>query len=130
MLSLTDEAWGQLRDVNHSVNVAVGYRTDMDLYGKLEHWTPAVAEGDCEDYALTKRQRLLALGWPLKALRLAVCRVEGQGHAVLTVDTDRGVYVLDNRYPRVMPWKDLPYVWISRQATEGGWVSLRPTAGA
>ena len=130
MLTLTDDHWGQLREVNRTINRDVRYRADLDLYGRLEHWTAADTEGDCEDYALTKRQRLLALGWPLAALRLTVCRCEGQGHAVLTVDTDRGVYVLDNRYPDVMPWKALPYVWISRQGIDGGWVSLLPTAGA
>jgi len=35
----------------------------------------------------------------------------GGYHAVLTVNTNKGVYVLDNRYPEVTPWRDLPYRW-------------------
>jgi predicted transglutaminase-like cysteine proteinase len=126
MLALTRERWRQLETVQGEVNARVGYRTDLSLYGVEELWTVADRLGDCEDFALAKRRALLALGWPVTALRLAVCTLPtGEGHAVLTVDTDRGVYVLDNRRPFVEPWAALPYTWSKRQAAGGpGWVAL------
>jgi predicted transglutaminase-like cysteine proteinase len=126
MLSLTNERWRQLETVQGDINARVGYRTDLALYGAEELWTVADRQGDCEDYALAKRQALLALGWPVSSLRLAVCTVPGgEGHAVLSVDTNRGVYVLDNRHPFVEPWASLPYTWIKRQAASGpGWVEI------
>jgi len=123
---LTGAAWGQLVQVQTQINGRVGYRTDLDLYGLPELWAVADRAGDCEDYALAKRRALLDLGWPVEALRLAVCVDEqGGGHAVLTVDTDQGVYVLDNRARFVEPWAALPYRWIKRQAAGGrDWVSI------
>lgn len=130
MLILTDQRRTELERVNAEVNGRVGYKADIDLYGMPEFWTIAGREGDCEDYALAKRAELLALGWPVEALRLAVCLDEhGRGHAVLTVDTDRGAYVLDNRSLLVQPWKALPYTWIKRQAAGGkAWVTITAQA--
>lgn len=126
MRKLTSADWADLSAVQAEINARVGYRADIDLYGLPELWTVADREGDCEDYALAKRRALLDLGWPVEALRLAVCQDEtGGGHAVLTVDTDRGVYVLDNRARFVEPWAALPYRWIKRQAAGGrDWVSI------
>ncbi len=53
--------------------------------------------GDCEDIALLKRRDLIEKGWPVGALLMTVVRqANGEGHAVLTVLTDRGDLVLDN----------------------------------
>ena len=47
--------------------------------------------GDCEDYVLLKRKMLMQAGWPRQALLITVVRDEqGDGHAVLTVKTDKG----------------------------------------
>lgn len=129
MLTLGEAGWAQISEVNTEVNRRP-YRVDMDLYGKPDHWTPiGPAGGDCEDFALRKQAELVAKGWPLRCLRLATCWVETGGyHAVLTVDTDRGTYVLDNRHPEPMPWDlltRLGYRWDRRQAAEGrGWVKV------
>lgn len=126
MLTLTDDKARELDRVQREVNSRVSYRTDLALYGRAELWRVAADKGDCEDYALAKRQMLLDLGWPLEALRLAVCNVEtGEGHAVLMVDTaNEGTLVLDNRYPGVVPWNRLPYEWLRRQDGKGGWVRI------
>lgn len=130
MLALTGQRWRELERVNAEVNGRVNYKSDVDLYGIPEFWTIAAGAGDCEDYALAKRGELLALGWPVEALRLAVCLDErGRGHAVLTVDTSKGVYVLDNRSPFVQPWKALSYTWVKRQAAGGkAWVTITAQA--
>ena len=49
-------------EVNLEVNNSVKYRRDIELYQKPEHWTVAVLEGDCEDYALAKRKKFLEFG--------------------------------------------------------------------
>jgi len=79
--------------VNATINQSMRARSD----GKLDVWTVGATAGDCEDYALNKRHRLIALGVPSGALRMAVVKTaSGEGHAVLVVHTDNGDYVMDN----------------------------------
>jgi predicted transglutaminase-like cysteine proteinase len=74
--------------------------------------------GDCKQYALTFRHELVARGWPRGALELAVAWTErGEAHAVLAVATDRGTWILDNRAPRPVDWRDLPYRWLMLEVT-------------
>lgn len=76
-------------------------------------WALAPRAGDCEDFALTKREVLRAAGLPAGALRLATAYTErGEYHTVLTVQTERGAVVLDNRFAEVRPLADLPYRWV------------------
>ena len=82
-------------------------RTDMEMWGKEELWSYPTNVGDCEDYALEKRRQLMALGVPAGDLLITVVRQpNGDGHAVLTVRTSRGDFVLDNLEPRVLAWTD------------------------
>jgi predicted transglutaminase-like cysteine proteinase len=110
---LDKKTFRDLREVNYAVNRDIRYRSDAEVHGRAEFWTVAApgASGDCEDFALTKLQRLLDRGFPRDALRLAIVHRARDGiqHAVLTVKTDRGVYVLDSSYDRIMPWARLPY---------------------
>ena len=73
--------------------------TDMDHWGVVERWNyPDDGYGDCEDYALLKRRMLIEAGWPREALLMTVVRDKrGDGHAVLTVKTDKGEFILDNQ---------------------------------
>ena len=102
-----------LMKVNKEINGRVRYRRDA---GK-DVWEIGGREGDCEDIAIRKLSVLIQdHGLPRGALTLSACRIErGQGHAVLLVHSDRGVYVMDNLTPRVAPWKSLPYRWIARE---------------
>jgi predicted transglutaminase-like cysteine proteinase len=69
--------------------------------------------GDCDDFAVECLDRLLNLGTPRNALRLAVCRTEtGQLHLVLLAHTDDGEHALDNRQSYVQSKADLPYRWL------------------
>ncbi|MFC4726490.1 transglutaminase-like cysteine peptidase [Glycocaulis abyssi] len=110
-----------LNRVNQSINMQIRPREDQELYGVEDHWTlpltlEGTAEGDCEDYALEKRQALIAAGVPDSALFLAVGYSLATGrHAVLVVSTDQGDYVLDNMTPYILPWADTPYHWTARQ---------------
>src|SRR5690606_2813889 len=94
-----------------------------------EVWTyPAQGVGDCEDYVLEKRRRLHRLGVSLSNLLITVVRKpDGEGHAVLTVRTSNGDFILDNLTDKVRPWDETGYRFLKRQATDhtGRWVSIR-----
>lgn len=126
---MTGALWAQLAKVNAAVNAAVQPMNDIDIYGKDEVWTyPAQGVGDCEDYVLEKRRRLHRLGVSLSNLLITVVRKpDGEGHAVLTVRTSNGDFILDNLTDKVRPWDETGYRFLKRQATDhtGRWVSIR-----
>lgn len=119
----------ELREVNASVNNAITPVTDLDLYGEAERWTYPDEKGDCEDYVLLKRRVLIKRGWPETALLITVVRDEqNEGHAVLTVRTDHGDFVLDNKVNEVKAWTDTSYTFVKRQSAQNPlvWISLLP----
>lgn len=84
--------------VNTEVNRRIKPRADIE-----DIWTLNPPQGDCEDYAITKRAALMAKGFPSNALRIGLGKAYlGESHAVLLVNTDRGVLVLDNLERRVL----------------------------
>jgi len=111
-----------LAKVNRSVNRDYFYVRDIDQYNCAEFWTVMPEGGDCEDFALTKREILLA-EIPKCNLRLATCVTEEKSyHAVLVVILDGEKYVLDNRFPMVLTEKQLPfYAWHKMQDERGAW---------
>ena len=111
--------------INNTVNMSVLYKTDLEQYGKPEHWCLPTDFGDCEDYALLKRKLLLEHGWSSDKLGLCVCYMQsGEGHCVLWVDTDKGSFILDNNYLFPMKPSDLHYRWES-MLCDGEWLELR-----
>ena len=98
--------------INSDVNASVQYKTDLEQYSKPEHWVEANTLGDCEDYALRKRELLLNAGFARKDLHLALCWCEtGDYHCVLLCRTDNGWFVLDNRHQLPMIPKQCGYDW-------------------
>jgi predicted transglutaminase-like cysteine proteinase len=53
---------------------------------------------------------------------------KNEGHAVLTVATSEGDFVLDNRRNEIRRWNDLDYSYLKRQSQRDprNWVSLAP----
>ena len=118
VVTLTQAVWNQLNRVNTVVNNAVLPATDMEIYGVLERWEYPRLVGDCEDYVLEKRRELIGSGWPESALLITVVRDEtGSGHAVLTVRTNRGDVVLDNKTEKIQLWTETAYTYLKRQST-------------
>lgn len=121
-----------LARVNRNVNAAVAPMSDLDNYGVEERWTyPVDGRGDCEDYALLKRRLLIEAGLPRQALLITVVReANGDGHAVLTVVTDRGDMILDNKREGIRLWSATGYEFIKRQSAGNPnvWVDLRASA--
>lgn len=127
MIRLTEPRWKEIVSVNAEANTAIAPLTDMEIYGDEERWEYPKTVGDCEDYALLKRKRLNEMGYPLGALLLTVARdANGGGHAVLTVVTDLGDFILDNIEQKVLLWKDTEIYYLKRQSQKNlnRWVSL------
>jgi predicted transglutaminase-like cysteine proteinase len=117
-LELTTRLWSAIRRVNLLVNATIKPRSDTDHWNVLDRWDlPADGYGDCEDYVLLKRKLLMAEGLPRQALLVTIVKDEnGEGHAILTVKTDRGDFILDNMTDDVKPWARLPYRFVKRQS--------------
>jgi predicted transglutaminase-like cysteine proteinase len=130
---LSAEARKDLQRVNLWVNRHVKPMTDMDHWGVVERWNyPDDGYGDCEDYALQKRKMLMQAGWPREALLMTVVRDQhGDGHAILTVKTDKGEYILDNQTDDILLWTDTGYRFVKRQSQSDPnvWVSLGDPRG-
>lgn len=128
-IQLTAAKFQEIKRVNDAVNTDVAPVTDLELYGQPEVWAYPSGKGDCEDYVLLKRRLLAARGFPESTLLITVVRDENnEGHAVLTVRTDRGDLILDNKRREVMRWADTPYTFVKRQSERNPlvWISLLP----
>ncbi len=124
---LTRDGWKTILEVNYDVNQAVTPMTDKEIYGVEEHWAYPDKVGDCEDYVLLKRKRLMQAGFsPSDLLITVVLQPNGDGHAVLTVRTDRGDFILDNMRNKVLLWSETEYTYLKRQSEQNSsrWVKL------
>jgi predicted transglutaminase-like cysteine proteinase len=125
---LSPKAWSDLVKVNAWVNDTIKPITDLEHWGVVERWNyPDDGQGDCEDYVLLKRRMLIQAGWPREALLITVVRdKKGDGHAVLTVKTNRGEFILDNQETQVLPWFKTGYRFVKRQSQSDPnlWVML------
>ncbi len=131
---LTAKSWADLVKVNKWANDNIKPITDQEQWGVVERWNyPDNGQGDCEDYVLLKRRMLIQAGWPREALLITVVRdKKGDGHAVLTVKTDRGEFILDNQETEVLPWQKTGYRFIKRQSQSDPnvWVALNEPRNA
>ena len=125
--TLTRERWAAMLEVNASVNRQIMPLTDLQIHGVEEVWSYPVNVGDCEDYVLLKRRMLMQRGFGAEHLLITVVlQPDGLGHAVLTVRTDRGDFVLDNMRDRVLLWSDTEYTFLKRQSEThaGRWTKI------
>ncbi len=128
---LTRDVMATLRAVNRQANAAIEPVSNLDHWGTLlDHWDyPTDGKGDCKIYALWKRKLLLDMGFPRQALLMTIVRdLEGNGHTILTVKTDRGDLILDNMVGEIRMWDETGYKFVKRQsqADPNVWVSIGP----
>ena len=140
-ITLTSQVWRNLQKTNSDVNKAIQPMTDIEHHGVPELWSlPTDGKGDCEDYALLKRKQLAEMGIPRRALLMTVVIDDQGGHAVLTVRTNRGDFILDNKRNAILSWDATGYRFVKREAqhknanaqaassqganAQGGWVAL------
>jgi predicted transglutaminase-like cysteine proteinase len=131
----TDELWATANEINDSVN-AIPSATDMAMWGEEEVWSyPDTNPGwkaDTEDYVLEKRRRLMKAGLPPSNLLITVAKTpSGDGQALLTMRTTKGDFILDDREPRILPWRETDYRFLKRQSetTSGAWFTIEDDRG-
>ena len=117
---LTPALWSMIEVTNHDINSNIREADDREVYGVVERWEyPTSGAGDCEDFALQKRKQLIENGLPRQALLMTVVTDEnGAGHAVLTLRSNRGDFVLDNRTDKILSWKATGYVFVKMQSEQ------------
>lgn len=124
--SFTDK----LAFVNSGINQLIAYRKDKATYGKLDYWaTPEETlnqrSGDCEDFAILKMAALLEAGVPATSMSLVVLQDKKRNffHAILSVSTSSGTFILDSLNNKVVKDSALPdYVPLYSFSTERAWV--------
>ncbi len=130
-INLTPEALKEIERVNKMVNKAIIAVSDKDHWGVVDQWDyPSDGKGDCEDYALFKRKLLIAAGFPRQALLVTVVKDEqNEGHAILTVKTNHGEFIMDNLNDEFRPWDRTGYRFVKRQSQtdENVWVEIGPS---
>lgn len=131
-IDLTPAALRKIQRINTFVNKSIEAVSDMDHWGVVDQWDyPTDGKGDCEDYALLKRHMLIEEGFPRQALLMTVVKdANGEGHAILTVKTNRGEFVLDNLNNDVKDWTKTGYRFVKRQSQHNPnvWVALGSTS--
>jgi len=116
--------------VNSSINRLITYKTDMAVYGVTDYWaTPSeILEhraGDCEDYVILKMTALLRAGIPAQSMSFVVLQDRRRKffHAVLSVSTGSGTFILDSLSNVVALDSDHPdYVPLYSFSTDRAWI--------
>ncbi len=133
-VNLTFETWQILDKINKHVNHTIVPISNFAHWGTmLDHWDyPTDGKGDCKIYALYKRKLLMQAGLPRQALLMTIVRdLNGEGHAILTVKTNKGEFTLDNLTDEIRPWGATGYHFLKRQSQENPnvWVAIvQPSA--
>ncbi len=132
-VTLTEQNWKALLDIDHLVNQNIAGISDEDHYhirakGIANWWTyPDDGMGNCNDYAILKKRLLVEAGWPSSSLLLTVVLDHhNEGHLVLMARTDRGDLILDNLEDKILLWHQTGYTFLKRQSETDPdmWVSF------
>jgi predicted transglutaminase-like cysteine proteinase len=114
------ERWPQLNFINAMINAVIAPKAGDPAIDS--DWLIGPAEGNCNDYAVTKRHLLLEAGWPASALLLAeVVRVTtGEHHLILIVRGTNSDFVLDNLRPFIVGLAETrdDYLWLRVESAE------------
>lgn len=115
--------FAEVRRINLTVNKDI--RPQPEPPG-VDIWQVAPRDGDCDDYAMTKRHELIAAGFGSERARVAVgVAPGGQLHAVLLVNFGPNFYVLDNLTDAVLPVERSAVQILTVQSTENPRVWLK-----
>lgn len=119
-LEHTEALLERIEQVNREWNGRIKYKTDLEHYGFLDRWIfPADGFGDCEDFAIAKKEALEQMGIPSF---FSICRSKpGSTHVVLLVFTNKGALVLDNTTDLVLLASQTRYEWLFVQFPGDVW---------
>ena len=135
-----DEKLAQTLDRINREGNKIKWTSDRQVWGVDEIWDfPCLSNGelydDCDGIAIWKMNELMNAGISASVLLLSKGYTEtNEGHLVLVVTTDKGDFVLDNRFPDVKRADDLiafGYLFQYRPASgddlTGPWVEYKKT---
>jgi predicted transglutaminase-like cysteine proteinase len=130
-ITLQSWTWKALNKINREVNAAIKPLSNLEHWGTIaDHWDyPTDGKGDCKIYALQERKLLIEQGFPRQALLMTIVKDQNdEGHAVLTVVTSLGDFILDNMTNEIRPWEKTAYRFLKRQSQEDPniWVAIEP----
>ena len=100
---------------NHTKTLFIPTVEEGDYWQMLD----SPSKGDCGDFALTLRAALRRKFPGFEgAFRIATAHTETNSyHAVLSIETDQGTIVCDNRFPQCASWDSFPYRWKLREVS-------------
>lgn len=103
--------------INRAANRQIRPVSDEQQYRVAEKWAlPTARGGDCEDYALFKKAKLIEAGIsPDRLLLASVLDRRGGSHAVLVLRADGADLVLDNLTNSVKRWDKTGYTFLRMQ---------------
>ena len=124
--------------INNGVNRMIAYARDSQVYGSADYWAKPDeilhrGVGDCEDFAILKMAALIDAGVPAEAMSLVVLEDTRLRvfHAVLTVSTGSGTFVLDNLRNTVVKDTQLPdYLPLYSFSGDRAWIHGSKFGGA
>lgn len=127
--AMPDDAFYELDRLNYAVNRAITPEMPtLTAEHSINYWQvlPDGGAGPCIDYALTKRHRLIAQGYPSGAFSIAVVHTDRSPaeiyHAVLVARLGAKLYVLDNLTNQVSPIADRDDLkWVSHSGFGDLW---------
>ncbi len=112
---------------------AFPYVDDIVNWGRQDYWEAPYEflqkSGDCEDYAIIKYMTLRQFGVPADDMRILVVQdtFRGLAHAVLGVNVDGTVYILDNLSNVVLSHGRLTQYDPEFSVNENGaWIHMKP----
>jgi predicted transglutaminase-like cysteine proteinase len=95
--------------ITREVNRSMTWRADPP---GDDRWQAGLSTGDCDDFVMEKRRRLLAAGiQTADMLVLVTVNADRVAHARLLVRSENGVWTLDNLTDRVRAWDGAGIVW-------------------
>lgn len=115
--AIDDASLRMVMDVNLRANRSIRAVSDLSQYRIEERWAlPTKRGGDCEDYALFKKNELIKAGIPPEQLLIAaVLDRNRNSHAVLVLRTGKQDLILDNLTNRIVPWHKTGYTFLRLQ---------------
>lgn len=99
----------RLENVNLWFNKKIPYKEDSIVYGERDRWASLrdflEKSGDCEDFAIAKYITLRQSGVPADAMQIVMVYdpAGAADHAILAVQYDAQIFVLDNRHDSIVP---------------------------
>jgi len=111
-VTLTRRLWRTLLAETLRVHSLPYRREDKDFWKIADEYG-----GDCEDIVARLKFELGKKGFFPDALRIAVGIRAGstEGHAVLTIDTDKGTVAVDPIFLYVGSWREIPFRFLKRE---------------